>query len=329
MDDNGSADQNTPVPEASVFESAFPGRRITDLSVLDSDGPCSVFTVTTADGDQFVLKYAGDRSTVPEIRREVTITNYVRCETSVPVVEPVSYNVDRSSSEGYLTTRWADGQTLDETLEALPPHVHPQVFANVGETLATLHTETSFESPGEIEPTGPQSFEVESTGDWPELFAHRLADHVETLQGTRFEDVAEDVWSYVSGRLEELDTGESPVLLHGDIGDGNLVYDGTSVSHILDWERGFVGHPEYDLCRAEVRYFLNNWGRESQLQAMLYEGYRSVRDIPAGFDDRRQYYLATFYLMPLATYPDWAPAFTDDLDGFAERVAEKVRGILG
>jgi len=176
--------------------------------------------------------------------------------------------------------------------------------------------------------TGADAFELERTAEWPEFFARELADRVEALQGTRFEAVAEEVWDYASDRLQDFDTGESPVLLHGDFGEGNVVYDGTAVSCVLDWERSFVGHPEYDLCRAEVRYFLNNWGRESPEQAMLYSGYRSVRSIADGFDDRRQCYLAAFYLLPLARYPEWAPAVTDDLDGFADRVAQKVRDVM-
>ncbi len=327
-DDATAAGDGNAAALERVLAAGLPDRRVTDLSALEGDGDGEVFAVSTADGERFVLKYAPDQGAASALRRETAVTNYVRRETDVPVAEPVSCGFEGSDPGVYFLTRWAAGKRLDDALAALQPHAHPQVFANVGETLARLHAGTSFDDPGAIEPTGPASFEVEPAGSWPELFAGRLAENVEALQGTRFEGVAEEVWTYVSQRLQDLETGTSPVLLHGDVGDGNLVYDGTAVSHVLDWERAFVGHPEYDLCRAEVRYFLNDWGRESREGAMLYAGYRSVRETPSDFEARRRCYLATFFLLPLARYPQWGPAFTDDLDGFAERIADRVRSVV-
>lgn len=320
------------VPKSDVIDllaEAFPDVEITGVSALSGEGPNASFAVATGDGNRYVLKCASDGDATEHLRRELAVTGYVRRETDVPAVEPITYGFDGSgTSLPYVVTRWADGETLNETLSSLPPYAHPELFSNVGGMLATLHTQTSFDESGAVVPTGPASFEVEPAENWPELFAGRLADHVEALQGTRFEDVAEDVWSSVTDRLHTLDTGEPPVLLHGDVGEGNVTYDGTAVSHVLDWEFAFVGHPEYDLCRAEVRYFLNDWGRPTRLQAMLHSGYRNVRELQPGFESRRRCYLATFYLLVLTTFPDWAPTLTDDLDGFADRISEKVRGVL-
>jgi len=312
-----------------VLADAFPGTAVRELSALGGEGRNPAFAVRTGDGERFVLKCASDEAGVADLRRELSVANYVRRETDVPAVEPVAHSVDGSAGAlPYVVTRFAAGRTLEETLASLPGYAHPQVFSNVGSMLATLHAQTSFDAPGEITPTGPASFDVDAAASWPELFAGRLADTVESLRGTRFEAVAEGVWSYVVDRLRTLDTGDPSALLHGDVGEGNVTYDGAAVSRVLDWERALVGHPEFDLCRAEVRYFLNDWGRPSRLQATLYAGYREVRDLPSGFDARRRCYLATFFLLPLATYPEWAPALTDDLDGFAERLSEKIREIM-
>ena len=311
-----------------ILEDALPDRRVIDRSPLPSDGPNDVSRLTTEDGERFVLKCAPEPAGAAALRRELAVTNYVRRETDVPVVDVVSHGFDVTESPAYVVTRWAEGRTLEEATATLPPHRHPQLFGSVGETLARLHAGTSFDDPGTIVPDGSDSFDVDPAADWPELFAGRLADRVEALRGTRFEALAEEVWSYVVDRLRDLDTGGAPVLLHGDVGDGNVVYDGTSVSCVLDWERAFVGHPEYDLCRAEVRYFLNDWGRPSRLQATFFAGYRSVRELPPGFEGRRRCYLATFFLLPLSTYPEWGPGMTDDLDEFAERLAEQVRGVM-
>lgn len=312
----------------SILRDAFPDATVTDLSALPGNGPHTVASVRLDDGSRYVVKYATEGENSIELRRELAVTNYVRRETEIPAAEPVAFNFDHSDRPAYIVSRRATGRTLEDALASLPPHRHPQLFSNVGEMLATLHSQTSFDDPGELHPTGPASFEITATPNWPELFARRLADRVEAVQGTRFEDLAEEVWSYVSERLRDLDTDENPVLLHGDFGDGNVTYTGTEVSTVLDWERAFVAHPEYDLCRAEVRYFLNDWGRPSRLQAMFYSGYRSIRDLPSGFENRRRCYLATFFLLPLSKYPEWGPRVTDDLDGFADRLSDKVREIM-
>lgn len=313
----------------AVLDLAFPDQRRTDVRRLESDSPHDVFAVTTADGHRFVVKCAPEGDDGEGLAREVAVTNYVRRETDVPVVDVVRSDLDPETAPvPYFVARWADGQNLGDACASLPRPAHGGLFRNLGETLGTLHEQTSFEACGDVVATGPASFEVERDGPWPERFAAILADHVEALGGTRFEDLAEDVWEYVTERLRRLDTGESPVLLHGDVGDENVLYDGTTVSRVLDWERASVGHPEYDLCRAEVRFFWSNWGTPDRLQTMLYSGYRSRRDLPDGFDVRRSCYLATFYLQTLASFDQWAPRLADDPDSFADGVAEKIRGVI-
>lgn len=311
----------------SVLSDAFPETVVTDLSTVAGDGPNPVVTVQTEGGNRFVVKFATATEHIVDLRRELTVTNYVRRETDVPVVAPVRYNFE-DEWPAYVVFPHADGRTLEDALASVPQYLHPELFSNVGEMLATLHSQTSFDRFGEIVPTGPASFEIKSPAEWPEQFARHLADHVEALQGTQFEDIAEEVWSEVSNQLRDLETGANPVLLHGDIGEGNVLYTGTDVSGIVDWERAFAGHPEYDLCRAEVRYFLNDWGRPSHLQAMFYSGYRSVRTLSSGFENRRRWYLATFYLLALTQYSEWAPTVTDDLDRFAEQLSDKIRDIM-
>jgi aminoglycoside phosphotransferase (APT) family kinase protein len=186
----------------------------------------------------------------------------------------------------------------------------------------------AFDAPGTVEPAGPDGFDVATGDPWPETVAAELADHVDALVGTRFETLAEDCWDRLVGRLPTLDTGEPAALLHGDVGDGNVLVDGEGVTGFLDWERAAVGHPEYDLCRAEVRCFWSGWGRRDALSSMLYAGYRSRRSIPDGFDGRRRAYLVTSYLLSLASFEDWGPRYADDLDELAGAVAEKVRELL-
>jgi aminoglycoside phosphotransferase (APT) family kinase protein len=314
--------------EATVA-AAFPDERVTDVRSLGGESANLVAAVTLSGDRRSVLKCAPASGSESALAREAAVSNVVARETAVSVPQVVGADLDPAGEAmPYLVTEWAGGTKLQDALQSTPRPLQPQLFESLGETLATLHADTEFDAPGEIVATGTDAFEIDPADSWPEQFAHRLADHVERLDGTRFEGLAEEVWERVSERLQTLDTGDPPVLLHADLGDGNVTYDGTAVASILDWERAFVGHPEYDLCRAEVRYFWSQWGEADPLQSALYSGYRAVRDLPEGFEERRRCYLPTVYLLSLSTYEQWAPRLTDDLDSFAESLSEQVADLL-
>jgi aminoglycoside phosphotransferase (APT) family kinase protein len=328
----GGAGQSEAAYSTDRFEAtlaaAFPDARVTDVTDLGGESPNLVAAVTLEGGTRYALKCAPESGTPADLAKEAAVIDHVARETDVSVAQVVALDREPEGALPYLVTEWAGGSDLQETLQSTPRPLQTRLFDRLGVTLGTLHTQTPFDAPGEIVATGPTAFDVETGDSWPELFARRLADRVERLGGTRFETLAEDVWEYVSERLPALETETDPVLLHGDIGDGNVTYDGTDVSRVLDWERALVGHPEYDLCRAEVRYFWSQWGGSDPLQSALYSGYRSVGDLPEGFDARRRYYLATFYLQSLSTYEEWGPQLTDDLDGFSDSLADKIREVM-
>lgn len=313
--------------EATV-EKAFSAAAVSAVRAVPSEGPHLVASVHTADGGRFALKCAPTADGDGVLAREVGVMNYLRRRTDVPVPEVVDVDLDGTErSPPYFTSRWVEGATLREATRATTLSVQMELFRRLGGTLATLHRGTAFDAPGTAVPSGPGSLDVRPAPSWPELFAEELAEHVAALCGTRFEPLSEEVWDSLAGRLPRLDTGEAPALLHGDVGEGNVVYDGTTVEGLLDWERAFVGHPEYDLCRAEVRYFWNLWGEADTLQSSFYAGYRAVRPLGDGFDARRRIYLATFYLMSLRDFDEWGPQLSADLDAFAGRLSAKLRGL--
>ncbi|MFB6360651.1 MAG: phosphotransferase family protein [Halobacteriales archaeon] len=312
-----------------VADFAFPNSSVVDIARLSGESRFVVGAVSTAEDERFVLKCAPNGIPESNLRREATVTNVVGQRTEVPVAEIVDAKFEPTEAPvPFVLFRWVDGRTLEESLAGPAGSLPAGVFGALGETMAALHLETPHDAPGRIVPTGPDAYDVAPERSWPEAFGRELADHVEHLVGSRFEPLAEELWTDISDRLRTLDTDDPPVLLHGDFGEGNVVYDGQTVSGVLDWEHAFVGHPEYDLCRAEVRYFWSQWGRRDAAASMLYAGYRSRRDLADGFDRRRPLYLATFYLMSLARFGDWAPRYTDDLNAFASAVADNVRGVL-
>lgn len=312
----------------AAIASAFPDGDLQEIRTLESTGDSDVARVDLAT-DRFIVKCAPTVSAAEALAREVAVTNYVRRTTPVPVVEFRDIVLDPSQAPApFYVAPWCPGSKLCDVLDSSPAPLHGEVFTHLGETLARLHDATAFDAPGDVDPGDDSTFEVHSREDWASMFDEELAEHVSALADTRFEELATDVRRYVRDRLPSLDTGETPVLVHGDIGDGNVVCDGSTVTAVLDWERAFVGHPEYDLCRAETRYFWNSWGRRGRPQSKLYEGYRATRALPSGFDERRTCYLATFSLGPLASFEDWGPQFSDDLDGLAASLGRRIRRIF-
>lgn len=311
-----------------VIATAFPTGEVRAVETLAGTSESDVARVRFGD-DAYVVKLAPTTSATENLHREVAVTNYVQRTGSVPVVEfrDVVLESDAGPAPFYVAP-WADGPNLGTLLDTMPLPRVCTLFERLGETLAALHESTTFESPGTIEPVDETSFDVQPRGRWSTMFATELATTVETLSGTRFEQLAATVSEHVGDRLRTLDTPTPPVLLHGDIGDGNVVYEDGQVSRLLDWERAFVGHPEYDLCRAETRYFWNSWGALQEPQTAFYEGYRSGRALDSAFEDRRRCYLATFSLSPLQTFDQWAPRFGGDADTLADALSRRIRGIL-
>lgn len=58
---------------------------------------------------------------------------------------------------------------------------------------------------------------------------------------------------------------ERPVLVQGDTGPGNFLYEGDRVSAILDWECAHVGDPVEDLGHLYSRGFFHPWGETRAL----------------------------------------------------------------
>lgn len=73
--------------------------------------------------------------------------------------------------------------------------------------------------------------------------------------------------------------GMEPVLVHGDINDGQiLVDDGLNVTGVLDWETAHIGHPLKDFDFGEWGYGVFAWDRHfDRLHRVLWNSYAAAR----------------------------------------------------
>jgi aminoglycoside phosphotransferase (APT) family kinase protein len=83
------------------------------------------------------------------------------------------------------------------------------------------------------------------------------------------------VWADLLGSAAQL----PPVLVHGDIHDGQLLADGDRLTGIIDWETARVDHPFWD-------FDLGQWGtgpwRRRDLSALWARGWRAYAQAREG-----------------------------------------------
>lgn len=298
---------------------------IIDINHLHGHGPNTAYHVKIENDADVVVKHADNDGNSELLHREAVVLKHLHDSNTIPTPRIHGYNWDDAPSQT-LIMDLITGRPMKEIIQSTPAHVQPQLFAEIGENLAQIHAHTRFDHPGKIVDCNGQEIRVDTRQTWGELLAARLSDRVISLADTEFEQLAEEAWEVISEDLHQLKTETQFSLLHGDIGDDNILHNEEKISGILDWERSFIGHPEYDLCRAEVRLFFSNWGEKTLSQQMLYKGYQSIQELDAGFSQRRRYYLMMFYLHSLQYLSRTSSSNVESQ--LTDRVAECIRTFI-
>jgi len=113
-------------------------------------------------------------------------------------------------------------------------------------------------------------------------------------------------------------------LCHGDAGPGNFLFDGRSVTALLDWEFAHVGDPHDDLAWVAVRNHL--LGRPLDV-ADAYGAWRDVTDLAV--DPARLEYYRVFVLVRMAISCDATIAWKDGVEDDSIRTQVLLRPWLG
>ncbi len=253
--------------------------------------PHAVYEVIV-DGRRAVCKLechpAGDPAT------EGRILEYVARETSVPVPRVLAVGDD------FFLAEWHDGAPVDPTLDAVRARA-------MGETLATLHAETSFASTGLFE-SDDDGLVLDSRPTWAKTLCALLADCRDFLEPYGHADVAAEVIAFLRDHPDVLDGAGDPVLLHGNYLSDSVGVDGGDVSCVIDFEHALVGSGEYDYVAAAIPTFEGSSRSTTDASAAFRDGYEAVRSLPDGFDRRVDVYwsvLDVTYLRSLYLQRNW------------------------
>ena len=231
--------------------------RLLAASGLDSDrvGSCTelaggtyntAFRVRTVDGDGYVLKVAPDpRLPAMTYERELMRTEvqfYQRSHGAVPVPRLVHADLSRALLDrDFLVMTELPGTSWYSRRDAIDEADRARLRAELGRIVAGLHRLTG---PG----FGYPQLGLHRT--WPEAFASMVAAVL--ADAARFAVPLPVPADRISGLLRThaalFDDVVTPVLVHFDLWDGNILLTDAGVSGLVDGERAFWGDPLAELA---------------------------------------------------------------------------------
>jgi aminoglycoside phosphotransferase (APT) family kinase protein len=273
---------------ALVREAFGPDTAVTEAAELRGGGFAAVWRAGLADGRQVVVKVGPP----PEarlleyesglLREEAAYFRLVRAHApAVPVPEVLH------AADNWVVTTLLPGTPLTEITDG------DQVRADLGAAVARIHAVTG--------PRFGYTGDRPAGADWPGAFAA-------IIESLRADAAAWDVPlppldGLVSRHAAALRQVSTPVLVHFDLWDGNVLATGGRLSGLVDGERYLYGDPLIDLVSPAVLHRI-----EDEPGHPFLRGYRSVT--PLDLDDaactRLALYRVHLYVLLLAEGPSRA-----------------------
>jgi aminoglycoside phosphotransferase (APT) family kinase protein len=292
-----------------ILEKEFESAEDFDVEPLGSGASHETFSAVSEDRELVVKICDDDWSGLPEFEKgfelDAPVLKLVREETSIPVPEVYAY--DNSETEfnfKYIVMERVEGKEMYEFMEYSE---NQHLIRQTGELLGELHNKIEFEDFGGLKATENDFVEVEPQ-EWSSMFKQliwKITSHLEKIEAQETRDRIRNI---VEENLHLLESRDNPVLLHQEFSPRNMVGTSEGINAVIDWERAISGDPEYDLATAEKHIIQARDGnpekRENaeQIRKILYEGYKSKRQLDQGWEKRRNlYYLPYITLMMYIT----------------------------
>ena len=253
-----------------------------DLSVLRFDSSLA----DLVEGEMSLLAYLADNCVVPVQKvvpnRHGQLVSYLADLTPVTVLE------------------WITGETLEQT------SVTPQIAFALGETIGHLHNATAHK-------TFTQRYVYDAA-----LLTRMIAEAEIAMDKGHFtSDIAVTIIAALSRIREYLYTSTQRTLIHGDIGQSNLVLHNNVLTPI-DFSLSGSGIPEMDIASAYAH--LN----DDELNEAVFRGYVSVSDLAVSEDVISACFALQILLFVIMQHNKYGkdPKFQEDLVGWSRAYFE-------
>lgn len=182
----------------------------------------------------------------------------------------------------YMVSLEGEGHPLKQQEHPQTQAIEPTLLIQLGQAVARLHKLTgnkyglldiAFLREEPSTPTGLHS-------SWADYLFLQLEEHVRICEEANKLSSSEAASVHFHFHQSRSEFEKAPsCLLHGDLGNHNVLTDGKTILSLLDWEDALCGDPIFDIA---------GWGtfnREEMLPPFL-EGYTSITPLPSDFEWR-------------------------------------------
>jgi len=202
----------------------------------------------------------------------------------IPVPKVISIDTSRDIIPTDIEIlSYLPGNNLEMYCNKETQHMDPELLQNIGFLVAEIH---SIDLAG-FGPISLQSISQDTSAPqglhahWHNYIFLRLEDHIATCEKNKIISMQEASKIFTLFHAHKnLLTIMNPVLLHGDLGNHNLIStDGKTISGIIDWEDCMAGDPVFDIA------FWGTFFKDHMPDEFL-KGYTAVHTLSEDFHTR-------------------------------------------
>jgi len=228
-----------------------------------------------------VVQFANDNDVVDSLRRGM---NCYRLFAGTPVPKVLSDGVSTYDGREYVIIERLSGESGVSSLS-------PERTKAAGRTLARIHaTGPTFEASGRIHfQNGEATVDPPFRPNYRGWLVTALDDTLETLDVHGFETV-DRIATLFHEHADAIPDAVEAILCHNDFSPSNVLYDGETVTGVLDFDRAYAGHDERDVVKAANAFLKHAEPDDWSVHETFYEGYQSVRALSATFERREPLY---------------------------------------
>lgn len=271
------------------------------------------------DSGEYVLQFASDSTA--DRRDDLARGLYwylLLADTEVPVPEAVTETVREFARRTYSLVEKLPGTTGGRDIS-------PGRVRSAGRSLAKIHDARQFDEAGWLRFDGRtptvQPFDEGSLGRWIQQTVQRRAG---LLREAGLDTAASAIQRLFDRRGGELPTDFQPVLCHGDYSPDNVLFDGATVTGVLDFDRSYAGHDQRDVVHSANAFWMHDPCVDWDVRAAFYDGYRTERELDGSFRDTETLYRVETLLQPVAGMYELDELSAYEAAFYGERLLEAV-----
>jgi Ser/Thr protein kinase RdoA (MazF antagonist) len=231
------------------------------------------------EGGRYILQFGSevDDDKQDSLRRGLGCYTALQ-NTDIPVPEVVTDRVRTLDGREYSLVEKLPGTTGERDIS-------PARTRNAGRLLARIHRYRRFDRAGWIQfENGEMAVEPFEDGSLKRRLLRKVERCSDLLCEGGLDGAGGELERLFDRRGDDLPEQFQPVLCHDDFSPDNVLFAGSEITGIVDFDRARASHAQRDLVHAANAFWMHDpcvdWG----VRTTFYEGYRDVRDPRDSFE---------------------------------------------